>query len=161
MSLNLHALAAKIIHGSPSPDPDTMVVAFVEAIAPDDYREAIAVLARDLIRLVIRHQRETLNGGAARTGSRKVQNAREAWKRLLDAPEFLPSAGWIFLRDATRDQVLEMAGTRMQKSRELVAVAKQYKAIAAAMSECDAATVADLADDTLEKLLSPAAVRVA
>lgn len=160
MSLNLHALAAQVIRDAPDPDPDTMVAAFVSQIDPDDYRDAITALARDLIRSVIRHQRESLNGGPGRSGSRKVANAREAWKRLLDAPEFLPSAGWIFLRDATHDQVLEMAGVRMQKSRELVAAAKQYKALAAAMESAQAATVADLDESTLEQLLSPAAKAV-
>lgn len=158
--LNLHALAASVVAESPSPDPDAMVAAFVAQLDPADYREAITLLARDLIRGVIRHQREGLNGGVARRGSRKVDAAREAWKRLLDSPEYLPSTGWIFLRDATHDQVLEMASVRAQKSRELAAAAKQYRRIAETMAEAKAKRVGDLPDDTLEQLLAPASKAV-
>ena len=164
MSLNLHALAMTVVRESASPDPDTMVANLVAQIDPTDYAEAITYLARDLIRATIRHQREALNGGPSAGpagGSRKVQNAREAWKRLLNAPEFLPSSGqWIFLRDASHDQVMEMAGLRMQKSRELAAAAKQYRKIAEQMAAVGASTVGDLPDDTLESLLAPAAKAV-
>lgn len=162
MSLNLHALAAAVVRESATPDPDQMVAAFVAQIDPADYRDALIALARDLIRGAIHKQREALNGGsAARGGSRKVEAAREAWRRLLGAPEFLPSLGqWVFLRDATHDQVLEMAGLRMQKSRELAAAAKQYRRIAETMASAGAATVGELPDTTLEALLTPAAKAV-
>ncbi len=158
--LNLHALAASVVRESQSPEPDDMVAAFVAQIDPADYQAALAVMARDLIRGVIRSQRESLNGGSSRTGSRKVANAREAWERLLNAPEYLPSSGWIFLRDATREQVLEMAGVRMEKSRELVASAKQYRRIADAMQAAGATSVGDLPHDTLAPLLAPTAKTV-
>jgi hypothetical protein len=155
MSLNLHALANAVVRESASPDPDLMVMEFVSRIDPADHTEALRLLARDFIRQSIRNQREALNGGAP-GGSRKVANAREAWKRLLDSPEFLPStASWIFLRDATHDQVLEMAGVRQQKARELTAAAKQYKRIADEMAAKGAPSVGDLPDDMLEQLLAP------
>lgn len=156
--LNLSAIARSVVRESSSPDPDAMVALFVAQIDPSEYAEAIRVLARDYIRQAIRVQREALNGGAPNsTGSRKVAAAREAWKRLLDSPEYIPSAGWIFLRDASREQVLEMAGVRAEKSKELAAAAKQYRRIAEVMVEHGAAQVADLPDDTLEVLLAPVA----
>lgn len=158
-NLNLHAIALQVVRESGSPDPDDMVAAFVAAIDTDDYAAAIQVLARDLLRSVIRHQREALSVSGGR-GSRKVEAAREAWKRLLDAPEYLPSVGWIFLRDATHDQVLEMASVRVEKARELTAAAKQYRRVAEAMAAGKAKHVSDLPDDTLESLLAPAAKAV-
>lgn len=160
MSLNLHAIAASVVQESGSPDPDTMVAAFVAQIDPADYPEALATLAKDLIRHVIRHNREALNGGAVQRGSRKMEAARDAWKRLLDSPEFLPSFGWIFLRDATREQVMEMAGVRMEKSRELASAAENYRRIAKAMAAAEVDRVGDLPDDTLEQVLAPAAQAV-
>lgn len=158
MSLNLHALASEVVRESGSPEPEVMAADLVARLDPADYREALTILARDLIRDSIRRQREALNGGASHyQGSRKVANAREAWKRLLDSPEYVPSVGWLFLRDASHDQVLEMAGLRMEKSRELVAAATQYKRIAEEMEKSGATVVSDLPDDTLEQLLAPAA----
>lgn len=156
MSLNLHALAADIVREATSPEPDVLAAELVSQLDPADYREALTYLARNLIRSVIHDQRTRLNGGSPRSGSKKIANARAAWQKLLDSPEYVPSAGWLFLRDATHDQVLEMAGMRMQKSRELAAAAKQYKAIAEEMKKADAATVSDLPVDMLERLLAPA-----
>jgi len=156
MSINMHSLAAAVVRESGSSDPDAMVDDLVSRIDPADYRDAIRYLGRDLIRRVIHGQRASLNGPRRATGSRKVDAAREAWKRLLDTPEYLPSTGWIFLRDASREQVLEMAGVRRQKSQELSVAAKRYSAIASEMQKAKVLRAGDLDDSVLERLLAPA-----
>lgn len=153
-TLNLHHIAAEVFHDSVSPDPGVMAGELVARLRPEDYREALLLLARDYMRLQIRNGRDGRNGGAPHEqGSHRVAAARDAWKRLLDTPEFVPSAGWLFLRDATTQQVLEMAKLRVEKSHELAKAADRYRALAEAMKHKKVLRVADLPDDILETLL--------
>lgn len=152
--MNLHALAVAVVRDSQTPDPDLMAKTLVSQIDPSDYVEALNYLAKDLVRRAVHDQRATANGAEPRMGSRKVALAREAWRQLLDTPEFVPSAGWLFLRDATCDQVLEIAGARDQKSQELAAAANRYRRLAGAMEEHLAEIVSDLPPAVLEGLLN-------
>lgn len=152
--LNLSALASSVLHDSLSPDPAVMADTFVAAIPAKHYREALTILAADYLRQTIRQQRNNRNGGEPnRTGSRKVANARDAWKRLLDTPEFVPGTGWLFLRDATVDQVLQMAGLRRTKAQELNSSAGRYDALASEMERTKAVRVGDLPEESLVRLL--------
>lgn len=152
--LNLWALAAEVVSDSMSPDPGIIAEELVSRIGQEHYREALVYMARDLVTSVIHDRRREMNGGPPNAnGSRKVAAARDAWKRLLDTPEFVPSVGWIFLRDATHTQVLEMAGARKKKSIELADAAKRYSALAKEMQVRSVMRVADLPDDVLGTLL--------
>lgn len=152
--INLHALAADVLEDTVSPDPGVMAQEFVMRIPADQYREALLLLARAYMREVLRARRQSQNGGSPNaTGSRKVAAAREAWKRLLDTPEFVPSSGWVFLRDANVQHVREMAGMRRSKSAELRAAAARYDRLADRMEAAKAQRVGDLPDDTLSQLL--------
>lgn len=153
-AFNINALAREVLHESVSPDPGIMAEDLVARIPAAAYRDALVSLARSLMREMVRAQRSQTNGGAPATGSRKVAAARDAWKRLLDTPEFVPSVGWLFLRDATWRQVLEMSRMRDEKASELRAAAGRYARLAGAMKNSGAAKVADLPDDTLAELLS-------
>ncbi len=84
MSLNLHALAATVVRDSGTPDPDTMVATLVEQIDPSDYREALTFLARDLIRNVIRSQREALlMTDVAPAGNESLAAALSEWRNRV------------------------------------------------------------------------------
>lgn len=151
--LNLHHLAQTVLQDSVSPDPGVMADELVARIPATHYREALEVLAKDYMRNRILNQRHRVNGGAPNVGSRKVGAARDAWKRLLDTPEFLPGVGWLFLRDATVDQVLAMAGVRRAKATELEVVAERYAALAKEMKRTRTGRVGDLSEESLRQLL--------
>lgn len=154
--MNLHQLALETVRESASPDPGVMAEDLVNRIPAGEYRDALLMMARAYVCDVIRSQRTALNGGGRSSGSRKVEAARAAWKRLLDVPEYVPSIGaWIALRDATREQVLEMAALRQAKAAENLAVAERYEAIAKAMRREGVKTAADLGERFLETLLAP------
>lgn len=152
-ALNLHALAHTVLDESLSPDPAVMASDFVARIPSERYREALEVLAKDYLRRAIHSQRSTRNGGEPQPGSRKVAAVREAWNRLLGTPEFVPGTGWLFLRDATAEQVRAMAGMRRAKSRELNAAADRYAALASELEQSGVNRVGDLPGETLERLL--------
>lgn len=155
--INLHAIATDVLLDSVSPDPGVMAQEFVMRIPLEQYRDALLALARAYMREVVRAKRQAQNGGAPNAGgSRKVAAVREAWKRLLDTPEFVPSAGWLFLRDATAQQVVEMAGLRESKSQELRAAAARYRRLADRMKASDVMRVGDLPEDVLSLLLAEA-----
>lgn len=151
--LNLHHLAQTVLQDSVSPDPGVMADELVARIPAAHHREALGILAKDYMRNRILNQRHRVNGGAPDVGSRKVEAARDAWKRLLDTPEFLPGVGWLFLRDATTDQVLAMAGMRRSKAQELESAADRYAAVAREMKRAKVTRVGDLPEDSLQRLL--------
>lgn len=156
--LNLNALARQVLAESPSPDPSAMAATLVSLIPKNRYHDALLLMARDFMRHAIGDQRASVNGGPPNAGgSKKMQASAAAWKRLLNTPEFLPSAGWLFLKDATAEQVREMATVREAKAGELRMSASRYRAVAEAMRHSRAMRVADLPEDTLARLLGPEA----
>lgn len=155
-TLNLHALAATIVRESPHSDPGILAKDLVRQIEPSDYAAALEQMARAYVRRVIADERHRSNGGAPGSGSAKVTAAREAWRRLLNCREYVPSSdSWLFLRDASRDQVLEMAAHRSRKAHENAAAAKRYQVLAEEMREANVLHVSDLADDVLARALAP------
>jgi hypothetical protein len=75
---------------------------------------------------------------------------------VLNSPEYVPSLGaWLHLRDATREQVLEMAGSRTAKAEANLVVAARYKRLADAMETQGATLVGDLDESLLTDLLGP------
>lgn len=152
-TVNLRALAQEVLHESLSPDPAEMVADFVSRIPSQQYRAALEALAVDYLRRVIHDQRSARNGGVPNGGSRKLAAARDAFKRMLDTPEFVPGTGWLFLRDATADQVLAMAGMRRAKAQELQGAAERYAALADELRKTGIARVGDLPEQSLQRLL--------
>lgn len=147
---NLRALASEIVDSSHSPDPGVMAEELISRLKPRDFREMALAVARDYIRGAVLDRRR---GAVTPMPSRKVEAAREAWKRMLDQPEFVPSVGWVYLRDATAEQVREMADMRTSKATELTTAAARYSALADQMAKHSVMRVADLPDDVLSPLL--------
>jgi hypothetical protein len=145
-SMNLHGLALEIVRENGSPDPSVLAKSLVDKIKPKDYRKALDQMARQYVRVVMTEDaRRRGNGGGKGRGSAKVANAREAWQRILNSPEYVPSIGeWLHLRDATREQVLEMGELRMVKARENEAAAQLYFTLAKKMKTAKAEHVIDV-----------------
>lgn len=157
--MNVHELALAIVRKSSSPDPGVMAEALVDAIDPADYREALLLMARGYVRVVIHETRGVTLQATIPTGggSRKVDAARGAWRhRILNTSEFVPSIrSWVHLQDATRDQVLEMASHRHGKAAENKAAAERYGALAAEMKRCRVLRVRDLDVSALRAVFAP------
>jgi hypothetical protein len=154
--MNLHALALKIVRENGSPDPSVLAKSLVAAVEPDDYRDVLEEMARGYIRHVIGYERHSGSVAGVGHGSSKVAGARDAWARFLAGPEFVPSLGeWVHLRDATREQVLEMAGLRFEKARENEAAGQRYKALAARMRTAKAKQVGDLDESVIADIFGP------
>lgn len=149
---NLHALATEVIRTSESVEPGELAAQLIDAIPDGDRDEAMLVMARGYVRSVFHGMRSSAQGASHKSrGSAKVGAAREAWQRLIDVPEYVPSLdGWIRLREATRDQVIEMAQHRTAMAQKNRAAAKRYERIAQRMGQLKAATVGDLPADVLE-----------
>lgn len=147
---SLHALTKEIIHSSKSADPTEIAAQLVAQIPPAHLDHAVQQMARAYVRTVISTVRQKAIAPPDGYASRKIQAARERWRRLLDVPEFVPSLnGWIRLHEATREQVLEMAAHRMHQADMNSAAAKRYESIAKSMKTLKAQTVGDLPEDLL------------
>jgi voltage-gated potassium channel Kch len=152
--MNLHALTVQVIRENGTVEPKLLAKILVDRIPVKDRPDAMRQMARHYVALLLREERAFRAPSAASGGSRKIRDAAVAWQRVLNSPEYVPSAGtWIHLRDATREQVLEMAASRTAKAEANLVVAAKYERLAEAMETQGAAVVADLEESLLADLL--------
>jgi hypothetical protein len=152
---NLHGLASSIVRDSQSADPHDLGIELINSIDPAHFDEAVQAMAREYIRSIIGSLRAQANKPSTAQGSRKVEAARNQWRRLIEIPEFVPSLNaWVKLHEATYDQVMEMAAYRMAQAHRNAAAAKRFEKIAKSMKALNAAVVGDLPDDLLEDSFS-------
>lgn len=164
-TFNLHAAARSVIDEGASVDPHVLAKDLVARVPADETTRVFERMAAVYLRGVMGNVRVTERSAVARElthsqpagGSKKMAAARDAWQRLLDSPEYVTSAGWLRLREATCEQVLEMSELRAIKASENIAASHRYAALAAAMKTHDAATVADLPKDVFVGVMTKGA----
>jgi hypothetical protein len=154
--VSLRHLVSEVVETSPDADPGQIAAQVVDRLPRADYKHALLELARPYVREVIRTSRSQHSKRMGARGSSKVAAIREAaWKARLDSPEYVPSADvWIHLRDATREQVLEMAAYRIKLGTESIIAGKRYEALAEDMRKASVMRVGDMAEDMLREALT-------
>ena len=154
--MNLHELTLRVIRENGAVEPKLLAKILLDRIPVKDRPDAMLHMARYYIARTLREERPFNAASAASGGSRKIRDASEAWQRVLNSPEYVPSAAaWIHLRDATREQVLEMAASRTAKAEANLVVASRYKRLADEMESQDVTLVGDLDESLLADLLGP------
>jgi hypothetical protein len=161
--INLHNLAARIRDDHPGiADPGELSALVLAEIDPRDYADALSITLRSYVRHVMTEPRRRSVPQPVRERetapqrppgwSAKSQGIRDGWRAHLN-DTYSVAGTWKFLRDLTREDLKTVATERYDLARANAYEAHRAERLAALMERHGAATVADLPDETLARVL--------
>lgn len=160
----LASLIREVIETNPSPDPSVLAEEVVTRIPDEHLREALTQVMRQVIIRTIGQRRldvepsESLKHSSTVSGpkalSKKVQGIKkDFWKRRLN-DRFLGAGGFVFLRDATWDDLMAAANERSAQAQQFLSRAAQFEAWAALLHQHNVAKFSDLPEDVQQEALT-------
>lgn len=158
--MNLRSLVTQVLKSSVLADPEDIAAEVMRRIQPGSERDALAQALPTFVRTTISSQRSSLGStptppipGQGVAFHQRGVSVREGWQRALRDREMDPHDGWIFLGDATVENLERMAARRDQQAAANHTKARRLRALAAALVEHDVERVKDLPADALMPLL--------
>jgi hypothetical protein len=161
---NLRQTVKEVLGSSTMADPTDIADEVLRRIDRKDYPAALAQAMRPFVRQMVSESRPPLGdvpmpaapGQAPLVGTpfHVRLNYRNAWQKALLSRETDPTIGkWMFLRDATAQNLENMAAHRETQAEKNRHKARQLRALRDAVIEHGVETVGDLPAETLMPLL--------
>lgn len=162
-SFNLRDLIRDVAASSNAPDPGSLADEVARRIPPKHRDEALRLMLRDYVRVMVAQQRMTHTEPAsqqpdnARSNGRswKRDGIRESWRKMLrDRIHVAPNpSAWKFLGDCSFDDLSFAALERRTAAERTLAKAEEYEALAALLKEHGVETVRELPAEVLASRL--------
>lgn len=133
----LGPLVRRVVKASRAADPQMIAVEVMGEIEPEDFPVALLQALREVVRVEITRQRETLPGvvPVGLTGKARSAAVRHAWAKVLEGLERNAVGAWVHLREFTREDLLSAADFRVKLAADNQSKAEQYRHLADLMEQ--------------------------
>lgn len=149
------ALARDIIESTPEvSDPHELVDLYIDSIPSGKEIEVLRQLISDLLVGQVGYVRSKAR--VRMQGRSKASAVRDAWQGMLATLEFDPvTREWMRLGDATRENLLHMATSHVERAVSHQKRAARFEMLADALTWHHKATVSQLPLGTIDSIFAP------
>jgi hypothetical protein len=159
--MNLHSLVSQVLDLCELPDPTDVSDEVLRRIGPGQERAALEQALPTFVRSVNSGRRSSLGSlpapspipGQGVAFHQRGVTVSDAWRRALRDREKDPQVGYMFLGDATSENLQRMAERRDQMASANRVKSQRLRALANALDEYGVKQVKDLPAEVLAPLL--------
>lgn len=148
MSFDVHAAVRAAMVAGYSADPNVVADKIAAEVPAKDLRQALAEVLPAFVSTRLGLYRQELLRNDPPAAGQPQASRKSAAARLLAPMRGID--GWVYLKDCTRDDVLQLVQERRNRADAMNAMADRYEHLASLMAKRGARVVADLSERDIE-----------